>query len=79
MPVGLLVTCMAAAEQEIPPALQALALKDPRFRKTQTRNKAGGVFSASGSKRRVRATCCRPIFKIYSVSMASQMCNFALG
>ncbi len=44
---------MVAANQEISPALQALAMKDPRFRKGQSRNKAGGKFSAAGAKRRV--------------------------
>lgn len=45
---------MVAANQEISTALQALAMKDPRFRKGQSRNKAGGKFSAAGAKRRVR-------------------------
>lgn len=45
---------MSAANQEISPELQALAMKDPRFKKGQTRAKGGGtlVYKA-GAKRRV--------------------------
>ena len=48
---------MAAANQEITAALQDLAMRDAGFRKGQMRNKAGGKFSASGNKRRVRPCC----------------------
>ena len=50
---GLLVNSMAAANQEISAELQGLAMKDPRFRKGQTRTK-GGTVALSGGKRRVR-------------------------
>lgn len=43
---------MAAANQEISADLQGLAMKDPRFRKGQTRTK-GGSAAPSGGKRRV--------------------------
>ena len=51
--VGLLLNSMAAANQEITPELQALAMKDPRFSKGQTRSK-GGKGNPGGGKRRVR-------------------------
>lgn len=50
---GLLVNSMAAANQEISPELQALAMKDARFKKGQTRSKGGGAMPGGG-KRRVR-------------------------
>lgn len=48
---------MVAANQEITAELQDLAMRDSGFRKGQMRNKAGGKFSASGNKRRVRPRC----------------------
>ena len=53
---GLLVNSMAAANQEISAELQALAMKDPRFKKGQTRAKGGGA-PPGGGKRRVRKRC----------------------
>lgn len=44
---------MAAVNQETTAELQALAMKDPRFRKGQTRSKGGGALP-SGAKRRVK-------------------------
>lgn len=52
LPAGLLVNSMVAANQEITPELQSLAMKDPRFKKGQTRSK-GGSHPPGGGKRRV--------------------------
>jgi len=53
-PAGLLLNSMAAANQEISPELQALAMKDSRFSKGQTRSKGGAAKPPGGGKRRVR-------------------------
>lgn len=51
--VGQLVNSMAAANQEISPALQSLAMKDQKFKKGQTRQKKGSIQGPAGAKRRV--------------------------
>ena len=52
--LGLLVDSMSAANQEISPELQSLAMKDLRFKKGQTRNKGGvSLPGRAGGKQRV--------------------------
>lgn len=45
---------MLAANQEVPQALQNLAMKDQKYRKGQTRQIKGTIQPPTGAKRRVR-------------------------